>query len=140
NDSDSEARPTVVDLCCGAGGFSWGFLQAGFDIRLGVDHCRHALATYAKNIPGAKTLKADITDASMATQIRSVLGRKRPTVVIAGPPCQGFSRAGRRDASDHRNEVLRESMKLAVALKPDVIVVDNVLNVRGERFVHHFDK
>ncbi len=139
-DTAHEGRPTVVDLCCGAGGFSWGFMQSGFDIRLGVDQCRHALDTFAANIPGAKTLRADVTDANTVNEIRTILSKKRPSVVIAGPPCQGFSRAGRRDATDPRNAILRASMKLAVALKPDVIVVENVLNVRGERFVHHFDK
>jgi len=93
-------RPTVVDLCCGAGGFSWGFMQAGFEIMLGVDDCKQALATFATNIPGSKTLAADVTAKSTLGVIRALLGRRRPTVVVAGPPCQGFSRAGRRKAAD----------------------------------------
>jgi DNA (cytosine-5)-methyltransferase 1 len=133
-------RPVVVDLCCGAGGFSWGFMQAGFEVLLGVDQCKNALATFALNIPGAQTLAADVTARETLKEIRRKLSGRQPTVVIAGPPCQGFSRAGPRKSTDPRNAVLRASMKLAVDLAPDVIIFENVLNVRAEPFVHHFDK
>jgi DNA (cytosine-5)-methyltransferase 1 len=88
------ANPTVVDLCCGSGGYSWGFMQAGFDVVLGVDLCEASLDTFATNIPGAATLNLDITSRDGLTKIKEKLGRTTPTVVIAGTPCQGFSRAG----------------------------------------------
>jgi DNA (cytosine-5)-methyltransferase 1 len=130
-------RPTVVDLCCGAGGFSWGFLQAGFRILLGIDVCGQALQTYAQNIPEATTLKLDVCDKGAVGQIHRALNRKRPRVVIAGPPCQGFSRAGSRDPDDPRNDVLKGAMKVAVRLKPDMIVFENVMNLKAKDFVHH---
>jgi DNA (cytosine-5)-methyltransferase 1 len=135
---DAPERPTVIDLCCGAGGFSWGFMQAGFNVVLGVDQCKNALATYSANIPGSQTLAADVTCRTSLREIKRLVTR-RPTVVVAGPPCQGFSRAGPRKAADPRNSVLRDTMRLAVALKPDVIVFENVLNVKAEAFIHHFE-
>jgi endonuclease III len=82
-------RPSVVDLCCGAGGFAWGFMQAGYEILLGVDTCQHALWTFAQNIPNAGVLNLDITNKGAVDLIRQRLGDHRPRVVIAGPPCQG---------------------------------------------------
>ena len=75
----------VVDLCCGAGGFSEGFRQAGFEIILGVDIWDVALATFKMN-QNATALETDI--------------RTRPTlpecdVIIGSPPCQCFSRANK---------------------------------------------
>lgn len=57
-----KSRPAVVDLCTDAGGFSWGFVQAGFDVPLGVDTCRHARQTFAENIPGAGATELNVTD------------------------------------------------------------------------------
>ena len=42
--------PLCVDLFSGAGGFSLGAIQAGFDVCAAVEHCRHAVATYCKQI------------------------------------------------------------------------------------------
>jgi DNA (cytosine-5)-methyltransferase 1 len=134
-----KSRPTVVDLCCGAGGFAWGFMQAGYDVLLGVDTCRHALQTFATNIPGAGTMNLDITREGTAEAIRGRLGVRPPRVVIAGPPCQGFSRAGLRNPDDPRNGVLSAAVKMAVELGPDVILVENVLYLRGPSFVRYLN-
>jgi DNA (cytosine-5)-methyltransferase 1 len=130
-------RPKVVDLCCGGGGFSWGFQQAGFEILAGIDMCPQSLSTFSVNIPGGKALKLDITATDVVSQIRLQIGPKRPDVVIAGPPCQGFSRAGPRKPDDPRNKVLAAAVRAAVRLRPKVIVVENVLNLRGPAFVRH---
>ena len=129
--------PTVVDLCCGAGGYSWGFMQAGFDVILGVDLSQSALDTFATNIPGTATIKLDITSRDAFERIREKLGKRVPTLVIAGTPCQGFSRAGPRDPNDKRNSILRNAMRIAVRLRPKVIVFENVSNVRAKAFAHH---
>lgn len=73
----------VIDLFCGAGGFSEGFRQAGFNIILGVDNCEIALETHKLNI-GGKILNADIRDLET---------RDLPAcdVLIGSPPCPDFS-------------------------------------------------
>jgi DNA (cytosine-5)-methyltransferase 1 len=133
-------RPTVVDLCCGAGGFAWGFMQAGFDILLGVDTCRYALATFTANLPEAKALQLDITSQQAVEETCAQLQGQQPDIVIAGPPCQGFSRAGPRNPADPRNKVLHAVVQTAVKLQPKVIVVENVMYLRGPAFVQHLRK
>ena len=51
----------VIDLFCGCGGFSKGFEQAGFDIRLGIDIWQDAVTTYKANFPHAATIVGDIS-------------------------------------------------------------------------------
>ena len=73
----------VIDLFCGAGGFSLGFKQAGFDIVLGIDIWGKALETHRFNI-GGETLMADV---------RKIKARELPAcdVLIDSPPCPDFS-------------------------------------------------
>lgn len=54
----------VIDLFCGAGGFSKGFEQAGFDVRYGIDLWRDAIVTYRHNFPKAVAVNQDITEIS----------------------------------------------------------------------------
>ncbi len=131
------AGPTVAALCCGAGGFAWGFMQAGCEVRLGVDLDPHALASFAANLPEAKTLKLDITGRKAVGEILAALDGQPPSIVIAGPPCQGFSRAGTRNPDDPRNKVLSAAVRAAVRLHPEVIVVENVLYLGGPSFIPH---
>ena len=51
---------TVLDLFCGCGGLSLGFIQAGYDVLLGVDVWKDALVTYQRNHKDSKTLQADL--------------------------------------------------------------------------------
>ena len=73
----------IVDLFCGAGGFSEGFRQAGFDIILGVDNWDIALQTFEHN-HFCKSTKLDVRD------IHSL---PKCDVIIGSPPCQSFSNA-----------------------------------------------
>ncbi|MDG6973397.1 MAG: DNA cytosine methyltransferase [Nitrososphaerota archaeon] len=81
-------RPTrrlrVVDLFCGAGGFSLGFKQLGFDVIYAVDNWKPAVETYRLNNPNTKVERIDAT----------VLAPDRipeADVFIGGPPCTEFS-------------------------------------------------
>ncbi len=123
--AEPRLAPTFVDLCSGAGGFSAGFKKAGWRPLLGVDTCEKSLRTYSANI-GAETLCVDLLSEDSGDQILKKLGKERPTAVIAGPPCQGFSMAGRRDPADPRNRVFVECARHAVALSPSLIVFENV--------------
>ena len=51
----------VIDLFCGCGGFSKGFEQAGFNVRLGIDIWQDAVTTYKENFPNAATIVGDIS-------------------------------------------------------------------------------
>src|SRR5699024_1324964 len=99
-------KPTVIDLFSGAGGLSQGFVQAGYKVLAGIDFDEPALRTYAHNIEGAKALKEDLYEEEEAIKsIGLAIEHEEIDVIIAGPPCQGFSLTGSRDINDSRNKL-----------------------------------
>ncbi len=90
----------------------------GFLPTQAYDHCPDAVSHYRRNVC-RHAEQRDLTQ--FAPQVS-----KSPDVVIAGPPCQGFSTAGKRDLADERNHLLPLAGRLASALNPRVIVIENV--------------
>ncbi|MCL2355130.1 MAG: DNA cytosine methyltransferase [Oscillospiraceae bacterium] len=118
---------TVMDLFCGIGGFSYGFkLASKFNIVLGVDSWDVALNTFQKNNQGTETEKERIEfiDDSFWTMYTN-----RVDVILAGPPCQGFSMSGKRDISDKRNNLVTELIRVVSLVKPKIVVVENVVGL-----------
>ena len=111
-----DSRPTVVDLFAGAGLFSCAFKQAGFRVMRAVEIDAVAAATYSANLGD----HVEVSDVAKATP------RGRCDVLIAGPPCQGFSTLGRRQADDPRNALSMEVVRWAEKLRPKVVVIENV--------------
>lgn len=121
---------TCVDLFCGAGGLSKGFLDAGYDVVLGVDFDDSALETFKRNHGSADALKLDLYDHSNIDIIVNYLksrGIDNPDVLVGGPPCQGFSYAGKMDVNDRRNFLYLAMVKLTERLKPKAVLLENVL-------------
>ena len=108
--------PVCYDLFAGAGLFSFAFAQEGFRIARAIEFDRYAAETYAANI-------ADHIELS---DVRDVRPSGKCEVLIAGPPCQGFSTLGRRSIDDPRNQLSLEVLRWASALKPRMVVVENV--------------
>ncbi|HJR06134.1 MAG TPA: DNA cytosine methyltransferase [Pyrinomonadaceae bacterium] len=108
--------PTVIDLFCGAGGLSLGFIQAGYKVALAVDNNEAALKTYATNL-GTHSINHDLSDE---------IDQPTPTVVVGGPPCQGFSSAGLRKANDFRNSLVSCFTQHIIKLRPTAFVFENV--------------
>lgn len=120
---------SVVDLFCGAGGLSKGFMDAGFDVKLGIDWDDAALKTFENNHGDAKALKIDLFNLDNVKTIKDELEKKdvkQLDVLIGGPPCQGFSLAGNRIESDERNTLYTAMVKTAEVLKPKVVLLENV--------------
>lgn len=119
---------TCVDLFCGAGGLSRGFLDVGFDVVLGVDFDDSALKTFEHNHGNAKAMKLDLFDHNNIKKIVEFLDKKKIKldVLVGGPPCQGFSLAGKRDEDDKRNILYSAMVKTASVLKPRIVVLENV--------------
>ncbi len=121
---------TCVDLFCGAGGLSKGFLDAGYDVILGVDFDESALKTFKENHGSTTALKLDLYDHSNIDQIVSFLDEKGVTeldVLVGGLPCQGFSYAGKMDVNGKRNFLYLAMVKLTAKLKPKAILIEIVL-------------
>ena len=119
---------TVVDLFCGAGGLSRGFLDAGFNVVLGVDFDDDALKTFERNHGNAVAMKLDLFNHNNINKIVKFLDDRRIKLdfLVGGPPCQGFSLAGKREEDDERNILYSAMVKAAKILKPKVVVLENV--------------
>jgi|TARA_R110002012_G_scaffold45294_20_gene120504 DNA (cytosine-5)-methyltransferase 1 len=106
----------LIDMFCGAGLFSAGFQDAGFRPVLAIDVAGDAIASYNRNV-------AAVAVTGSVTQFDSI---PEASVLIAGPPCQGFSTLGRQDPLDKRNSLALEVPRWAAASNADVVVVENV--------------
>ena len=117
---------TVLDIFCGAGGFSEGFRQAGYSIVAGVDLDPQAISTYALNFKNSGAICWDLFQPlSECPQAKSILGQKID-VVVGGPPCQGFSIAGKRNHQDPRNRLFEAYFDIIKKTKPSAVVIENV--------------
>ena len=134
--------PYAIDLFCGAGGCSEGLIQAGFHILFSSDISDMVEVTYTNRhrqlglIQGENTWfeRADIRDLTGKDIWKHIMGleilkgKEMPQIdlMIGGPSCQGFSRAGRRDKSDPRNTLFGEYVRVIKEVKPKYIVLENV--------------
>lgn len=117
----------AIDLFSGCGGFSYGFQQAGYHITLGVDNTEIALKTFEKNHKNTKTLQLDLHLDSAIETIVETTKNEKIDVIIAGPPCQGFSLTGTRNEHDERNSLFNAVFKLAERINPSALIIENVL-------------
>lgn len=125
---------TAIDLFSGCGGFSYGFQQAGFHVLLGVDNTDVALKTFKQNHNDSMTLNLDLHLDSSIEEIVDTVADNDVDVIIAGPPCQGFSLTGTRNEHDERNSLFNAVFKLANEIKPKALIIENVqglLNLYG---------
>lgn len=134
--------PYAIDLFCGAGGCSEGLIQAGFHILFSSDISDMVEVTYRNRheqlglIQGENTWfeRADIRNLTgeeikkHISQLSMFEGKDIPEIdlMIGGPSCQGFSRAGRRDKSDPRNMLFGEYVRVISEVRPKYIVLENV--------------
>lgn len=115
---------TLVDLFCGCGGFSLGAHNAGFEVAAAFDNDATLTSSFAQNFPNTRLHLRDVSKLT-GGQIRKLV--KQPiTGVFGGPPCQGFSDIGRRDASDPRRQLLGHFFRIVAELKPTFFVMENV--------------
>ncbi len=116
----------AIDLFCGAGGLSLGFQQAGFNIIVGVDNEPAALETFEYNHKGSVGLNADLSQQETFDLILKTAGDKKIDVIIAGPPCQGFSLTGPRNFDDPRNKLYLAVIEMVKQYKPKGFIIENV--------------
>ena len=116
----------AIDLFCGAGGLSLGFQNAGFNVIVGVDNEQAALDTFEFNHKGAIGLNADLSSQDAYNAILKTAGHKKIDVIIAGPPCQGFSLTGPRSFDDPRNKLYLAVIEMVKLYKPKGFIIENV--------------
>lgn len=116
----------VVDLFSGCGGLSYGLIQAGLKVLLGVDNDHDSLVTFEANHPGSKTTNLDLADPQAAKKIIKEVGDKNIDIVVGGPPCQGFSLTGSRNIEDPRNKLYLSMFNIVNEIQPKAFLVENV--------------
>ncbi len=127
------SKPTVVGLFSGIGGIELGFMQAGFEILYSNEIDRCACITYRINFINHRLVEGDICDINANTVPKT-------DIIVAGFPCQPFSIMGRqRGFSDPRGNMFFQITRIAEAVKPKVIFLENVKNLiyhnKGRTFI-----
>ncbi|MGY3511076.1 DNA cytosine methyltransferase [Bradyrhizobium lupini] len=131
-------RLVFVDAFAGCGGLSLGLMQAGLTGRFAIEHDRFAFATLQANLlsRGAKfrfnwprwlpkePQPIEAVLGKHGRQLRQLQGSI--DVLVGGPPCQGFSTAGRREHDDPRNRLFASYLKLVECLRPKIVLIENV--------------
>lgn len=121
-------KHTFIDLFSGCGGLSLGFEMAGFTGILAIDNWKDALTTYAYNRKGARTLCGDLATLD-PYKIKAEYYISDVDVIIGGPPCQGFSVAGKRIIEDERNKLYKSFVGFVDCFRPHAFVMENVPNI-----------
>ncbi len=125
----------TIDLFCGAGGLSEGLEQAGHTIILASDSNPNMCETYRSNNPKTKVIQTDINkseDADILLEnIQSKLRGRSLKLLAGGPPCQGFSTAGKWNPNDVRNLLLFKTLDFVRVLEPEYVLLENVPGIRS---------
>ncbi len=133
----------VVDLFCGIGGLTHGFIREGFNVAAGIDiddTCKYAF----ESNNNSKFISKSITEVS-ATEVDKLFGSSKVKILVGCAPCQPFSSYTFKD-SEKKNEkwkLLYEFQRLIIETKPHIISMENVaqlLNFKKEPIFNDFLK
>jgi DNA (cytosine-5)-methyltransferase 1 len=113
-------KPKAISLFTGAGGMDIGFSAAGFDVVWANEFAKHAAATYRLNHPSTTIVEGDIDEHIEEIPASDI------DCVFGGPPCQGFSVAGKMDANDPRSKLVFSFIAVVERTKPKCFVMENV--------------
>lgn len=150
-------RPVAVDLFAGAGGFSLGIEQAGFDVAVAVEVDPVHAAVHAFNFPHTEVLCADARTLSGEAIRKAVqrwalhkgwVGVSPPApawngeidLAIGGPPCQGFSLMGKRRLDDERNDLVLHFCRLVIELQPRYFLMENVPGIAQKEHAIYLER
>ena len=132
----------VLSLFSGAGGFDYGFKQAGFNPLLAIDINPAAIATYKRNHPNAIVELVDLSQATPEGILKlwqDATNDKKPVGIIGGPPCQGFSSSNvHQTPDDPRHKLLYNYASIisafATRYETDFFVLENVPGLVTNRY------
>lgn len=122
------AKFNILDLFCGAGGFSYGMEKnSDFETVIALDNDKFAGLTFKKNMVKTDVIIGDITEESVKECVIEKAQKKGVNMIIGGPPCQGYSMKGKKlGLKDPRNFLFREYLNFVRILQPDIFVIENV--------------
>jgi DNA (cytosine-5)-methyltransferase 1 len=139
-------RLTFADAFAGCGGLSLGLMQAGLLGRFAIERDKFAFETFQANLISRggrfafkwprwlpkQPLSIDAVLDKYARDLRRLRGTI--DVLVGGPPCQGFSTAGRREHDDPRNHLFLSYLRLVECLQPKAVLIENVRGLATLQF------
>ena len=136
---------TVIDLFAGCGGLSLGLYQAGWTGLFAIEKNKFAFDTLKANLIDKKkhfkwpkwlsVMPHDVNDVLKNYQDQLIRLKDNVDLVAGGPPCQGFSMAGKREKEDVRNSLVFSYIKFIEFVMPKMILFENV-----KGFTYAFNK
>ena len=149
-----------IDLFAGCGGLSLGLEKAGFELVCAVEKSPMAAETFYHNFIRrirsdsewksyiSKPIEEQFSQKLIVNEVGEVL--KNPYImdslesegidlIAGGPPCQGFSMAGRRDPNDIRNLLPWQFLEMVERIHPKAVLIENVLGIK-QNFNKHGEK
>lgn len=138
-------RPVVIDIFAGCGGLSLGLYQAGWQGLFAVEKNKNAFETLEYNLIKSRNhfdwpewlpkSNLDIIEVTNHYEQELLSLRGSVDLVAGGPPCQGFSMAGKREEKDIRNQLVFSYIKFVDLVRPKLLLFENV-----KGFTYAFNK
>ena len=130
-------RPVFIDLFSGCGGLSLGLINAGWKGLFAIEKDKMAFETlrhnlidgHAKGFAWPSWLPKEAMPVSRLTREHKVELKKlkgKVDLIAGGPPCQGFSLAGRRNKDDPRNKLTAQYLEVVSLVRPGLLLIENV--------------
>lgn len=123
-------KPSVIEICAGAGGQALGLHLAGFENALSVEIDKDACATLRLNHPEWHVFEGDV---------KHVHGRdyRGVDLLAGGVPCPPFSVAGKQLGKDDERDLFPEALRLAAEIKPRAVMLENVQGFASDKFAEY---
>jgi DNA (cytosine-5)-methyltransferase 1 len=140
-----------VDLFAGCGGLSLGLERAGFELVVAVEKSEMATETFSHNFVKPiidssdwkkyvhesslekqfenKVITRELGELLKSTNLMNKLVKEKIDIVVGGPPCQGFSLAGKRNSEDARNVLPWQFLEFVNIVNPKAVVIENVVGI-----------
>ncbi|KKF60385.1 DNA cytosine methyltransferase [Streptococcus uberis] len=131
----------AIDLFSGAGGTTSGLKKSGISVEAAVEIDRVASETYRLNNPEVSLFTDDIHNIT-GNQLLSAVNLEDGDriLLVACPPCQGFSTIGTNDENDERNQLIFQYMRLIEEINPDMLLMENVSGMTRAKNKQIFSK
>ncbi len=126
----SQSKFSVLSLFTGGGGLDLGLEMAGLETVACVDNDPESCKTLRHNRPSWDVIEGDI---------RNFEPKGKYDLVVGGPPCQGFSTAGKGNPDDPRNFLWREYFRIVEQVRPLALLLENVAGMANKKNAHHLN-
>ncbi len=130
----------AIDLFCGAGGLTRGLLNTGIKVTHGIDIDANFKHAYEKNNLGCEFITSSITDIS-GSHLNKLFGSSKVRLLAGCAPCQPFSKySSTRKSTDDKWSLLHEFERLVEEVKPELVTMENVPQLRTHKVFLSFVK